>query len=398
MFDDKTMIPSYPTTSTYATTYISEGTGVQNVQPTIELGILSDGLILSKVVIGPCGILLLATSFLLAYIVIKHLSFHLRLYFSLLIYTFFQVFLLLVIFVSPVIQGYTSNYCQSLSVTEHLATILPGYGVLMVTAARWTCASYPLRYKKLLDLRMQVVVVGTVVCVMWLVTCLPLMGVCQFSWRVNVRLWSGGYCVIGQEIGTYNTLPSGTSLNTSLTTSLNPDFGALSRTESGRCVIFRCVLVGAGYVLPTVGVLLLYFLIIRVLVRHNEKKLGKCQRTSTTSNINNSSKPVPVPEKLALLRVIGQESIPWSVIVILTLNTLSSLLWIPHIFLQDLYYNSKLSAYLAVDIVNCAMLLTVSCSPLAYMLTTPPMRVVLSRLTKRSKRTFSNGNMHCTKT
>ena len=324
--------------------------------------------------------LLLLSSAMLFYLILKHFTFLIKLYFSLLLYTSFEIFLVLVIFISPLIQVHiplsNPGSCQAISVIEILATILPGYGVLFVSAARWVCASYPLKYKKILDLRIQMVVAGVVVCLLVLLTCLPLFGICQYSWKESEKLKSGGYCAIG------------------------PD--TLDADLPGQCLLFRWLLVGVGYILPFIGVLVIYILIIRVLVSHKqaERKLGKRKGNSCTSHkLEYNYKPVSISEKLTLLRAIGQDAIPWSIIVILALDTISSLLWIPQIFFQYVFYDKELCHVLVLDITNFLMLIAISVSPLAYILTTTPMRNELGKIVRSSApyKMVSSWNVDSTK-
>ena len=410
-----------PSTSTSSSNLISEGTGLYN--PTFEMGGLSRHLILSKIMVGPCGTLLLLSSLLLFYLILRHFRSELRLYFSLLVYTTFQVFLVVVLISSPLVQLHSSQYCPLLGVLEHLATILPGYGVVMVTAARWICASYPLRYNKLLELRTQAGVVVVVVGGLVGLTCLPLAGLCQYSWRISVLLRSGGFCVLDREVRGYVTTSPTNWQSADLQTHRWKD-GMDARhidiitpgyelSQHGLCVQTRWLLVGIGYILPFSLVVLLYCLIIRVLYLHKQRKLGMRKKVSTTLNKSDSKpnsktdyrpcsnseyEPVPLSTKLSQFRTIGLDAIPWSVLVILTLSTLSALLWIPHIFLPQQYYDSELSSYLVVDLANGVMLAAVSCSPLAYILTTPNMRKEVRRMFnirnivgRRARTTSTNG-------
>ena len=329
-------------------------------------------LTLTRIALGPCGVVLLLSTVLLFYLVLKHFTSLIKLYFSPLLYAVSQVFLVIVLFFSTFLQGHISvtRNCQIISVFKMLATMMPGYGVLLISGARWVCASYPLRYKKILDLRVQVVVVGVVLSLLTLLSCLPLLGVCQYSWMESDQLKSGGYCTIG--------------------------------TDNPQCSLFRWILVGVGYILPFLGVIVLFSLIIRVLVRHKqaETKPGIYEGKSTENNkVDYKYKPVTISEKLSQLRAMGQDAIPWSIVVILVLDTVSSLLWIPNIFLPHLYYETRLNSVLILDITNCLMILSVSVSPIAYILTTPPMRNELSKIVKNSVpyKMLSNRNVDSTK-
>ena len=331
---------------------------------TTQPGVLVERqLILTKIGILPCAVLLILSSALFFYLVLKHFTHLFKLYFSLLLYTAAQIFLVLVIFTSPLIQVLVApsnpGRCQAVSLIENLANILPGYGVLFVSAAIWVCVSYPLKYKKILDLRIQVVVVGVVVCLLVLLTCLPLLGICRYSWKESEKLKSGGYCAIGPDI--------------------------LDADLPGQCLVFRWLLVGVGYILPFIGVLFIYILIIRVLVSHKqaERTIDKRKGNSCISHkLEYNYKPVNISEKLTLLRAIGQDAIPWYIIVILALNTFSSLLWIPQIFLRDVFFDTTLYNFLLLDITYFFMLIAISLSPLSFMLSAALMRNKLGEIVK----------------
>ena len=305
----------------------------------VSSALLSDKLKLSRIISVPCGLVLLVSSLILFYLILKYFTSRIHLYFSLLCFTFSQVILVIVLFISPIVQRFTNPHCQTVLVLENLVVILPGYGVLFITTARCICMYYPLTYRKLLDLRVQVVVSGVVVCILTLITCLPLFGFCKYSWRDmkgEVK-----HCAIE------------------------------SVENNGQCFMFKWILIVFGFILPCLGDVVLYTLIIRALVVYKriELKLNGSRIAKTKS----VSTACSVTEKLAKLHAIGQDAIPWSLVVILFLNIWTTLLWIPKIFLQYGYYHETQISCL-LDVVYCFMLFFISLSPLAYILTTPKIK------------------------
>ena len=335
-------------------------------------------LIVSKITIGPCGALIVFSTFILFYLILKHFTALINLYFSLLFYASTQVIFLLILVISPVLQSTSSapRFCPAVSLVEVVVPILPCYGVLLVTAAKWVCVEYPFKFRRILSIRRQIMAVTGLVLILGLVASLPVMGFCQYSWKRSRKLVSEGYCGIGE----HNLLADRPGMHIHV-----PDTVDVEVDESGQCVTFMWLVVVTGYILPFLGVLIFYVLIGKVLILHKRKErtLGKYQGTTKATKVDFSYKPVTITEKLSQLRSIGEDAIPWSLVVILALNTLTTLLWIPQMFYQDLYYNSTLSDYLILDLVNSMVFIGVSVSPLAYILSTPAMRVQLIKLFKQ---------------
>ena len=322
-------------------------------------------LIFSKIIIGPCGVLIVTSSILLFYLIIKHFTSLIHLYFSLLLYTSCQIFLVLVLFMSPLVQerSSTTDMCPAISVIELLAPILPCYGVVIVTAAKWVCVAYPLQFRRILSLKIQIVVVSLVVALLTILACLPFFGICNYTWKPSQKMESGGYCSIGTDA---------------------PE----------QCLVFKWMVVVVGYISPCLGVLIFYCLIVKVLIAHKRRgnNLGKVQGKTATSKVDYNYKPVTTTEKLAHLRAIGQDAVPWSLVVIAVLATMTSLMWIPQIFVQDLYYDSTLATFLVLDLANCLMFVATSVSPLAYILFTPLMRQKLCKMCKSKLNTSVKWN------
>jgi len=316
-----------------------------------------NGMELSKIMYGPFCAILLVTTAILLYLILRHFRHLIRLYLSLIFYSASQLFLFVVLTTSAVLQAIVplEGYCDAVNTVEYVAVILPGYGILLVSLARWLCVAYPTKYKKLLNPRVQVTGIVVLVSLITLVTCLPLLGVCSNVWVKHDNLSNGGLCHLEKE--------------------------------GCKCTAFRWILVSVGFILPFVGVLFVYGLIVNLLIKHKkkEKSLGKCKGSEKCGKVDYVYKPVTIGEKLSQLKAIGQEAVPWSILMILVLNTLTTLTWIPQIFVPELYLKEPVSEYLALDLMYLVMLAAISFSPATYFLTTPAMRAEFVRMfSKRS--------------
>ncbi|XP_063695235.1 uncharacterized protein LOC134826687 [Bolinopsis microptera] len=337
------------------TTPFSEGTMGTETNDTDSFVVppsIKNGMELSKIMYGPFCAILLVTTAILLYLILRHFRHLIRLYLSLIFYSASQLFLFVVLTTSAVLQAIVplEGYCDAVNTVEYVAVILPGYGILLVSIARWLCVAYPTKYKKLLNLRVQVTGIVVLVCLITLVTCLPLLGLCSNVWIEHDNLSNGGLCHL--------------------------------QTEGCKCTAFRWILVSVGFILPFAGVLIVYGLIVNLLINHKkkEKSLGKCKGSMKCGKVDYDYKPVTLGEKLSQLKAIGQDAIPWSILMILVLNTLTTLTWIPQIFAPELYLKKPISQYLALDLMYVAMLAAISFSPATYFLTTPAMRAEFVRM------------------
>ena len=262
-------------------------------------------------------------------------------------YSFTQILLFSVLAATAVLQTFfkLDGHCDVVNTVEFLALTLPGYGILLITLARWLCVAYPTQYKRYLDLRVQSLVMVLLVGVLVLVTCLPVLGVCSNVWVEQSNVKMGGYCHL--------------------------------KSDGCDCNVFRWLLVSVGFVVPFVGVLLFYCLIVILLIQHKRNSSNYNSSSKQNGKVDYNYQPVTIGEKLSHLKAIGQDAIPWSIIVIMVLNTCATLLWIPHIFSPERYFKKALSDYLAMDLMYVIMLAAVSFSPAAYFLTTPVMRAQL---------------------
>ena len=301
---------------------------------------------LSKIMFGPFCVILLLTTAILLFLILKHFKHLIRLYLSLIFYCFSQLFLFAFLTIFAVLTAYLSlsEYCDAVNTIEYLALSLPGYGILLVSIARWVCVAYPTQYKRLLNPKIQIGVMMVLVALLALTTSLPMLGLCSNVWIDNADLKMGGFCHLGGD--------------------------------ECHCTIFKWILVSVGFIVPFVGVLVVYCLIVNLLIKHKkkEKSLGKCKGSEKASKVDYNYKPVTIGEKLAQLKAIGQDAIPWSILLILTMDIFTTLPWIPQIFFPDLYLNKSLAEFLALDLIYTVMLAAISFSPAVYFLTTPVMR------------------------
>lgn len=310
------------------------------------------GMGLSKIMFGPFCVILLLTTTILLYLILKHFKHLIRLYFSLIFYSICQLFLFTFLTISAALHTYVSlsEYCDAVKTIEYLALSLPGYGILLISVARWVCVAYPTGYKRLLNPKIQVVVMVVLVALLTLTSCLPMLGLCSNVWIEHEDLKMGGFCHLGEE--------------------------------ESQCTVFKWILVSVGFVVPFVGVLIVYCLIVNLLIKHKkkEKSLGKCKGADKASKVDYNYKPVTIGEKLAQLKAIGQDAIPWSILLILAMDIFTTLPWIPQIFVPDLYFKKSLAEFLALDLMYTVMLAAISFSPAVYFLTTPVMRAQFVKL------------------
>lgn len=161
------------------------------------------------------------------------------------------------------------------------------------------------------------------------------------------------------------------------------------------CTVFYILYALLGYVIPSLTVLILYCLIYRIISRHRKyvasrtTSHSRTNSTRTTSTRFNSSGASDV--LISQSENSGQQSekdrtekersnIPWSIVVILVLNWLSTLPWIPQSLYPDLFYGCQPGEIvLLVDIMWTVLILSVSISPTAYLLTTQSVREHLKR-------------------
>ena len=345
-------------TSFFEPTYATEDNATDNDGMAIIPMITKDGLELSKIMFAPFCVILVISTAILLYLILGHFRHLIRLYLSLIFYSTCQLFLFAVLAILAITQTFVSlsGACDAVNAIEFLAIILPGYGILAVSVARWLCVAYPTRYQKLLNPRVQVVVMVVLVSLLALMTCLPVLGICSNVWVKSEELEMGGYCHLAEE--------------------------------GCQCTVFRWILVSVGFIFPFLGVLVVYCLIVNLLIKHKkkEKSLGKCKGSEKCDKVDYNYKPVSIGEKLSHLKAIGQDAIPWSIILILILNTLTTLPWIPQIFAPKLYLSKLVSEYLALDLLYVVMLGAISISPATYFLTTPGMRAEFARLFSKNSR------------
>jgi hypothetical protein len=263
-----------------------------------------------------------------------------------------------------------SGACDAVNTLEFLALTLPGYGILLVSVARWLCVAYPTRYQRLLNPTLQMGAMAILVCLLTLMSTLPMFGICSNVWLEHDNFMMGGICHLEKE--------------------------------GSHCSAFRWVLVSVGFILPAVGVLVVYCLIVRLLIQHKkkEKSLGKFKGSEKCGKVDYDYQPVTVREKLSQLKAIGQDAIPWSIFLILILNILTTFPWIPHVFAPELYLKKPISDHLALDLMNVVMLVAISLSPATYILTTPVMRAeffgLFSRKTEHKKFSIMSKNTEST--
>ena len=164
------------------------------------------------------------------------------------------------------------------------------------------------------------------------------------------------------------------------------------------CPAFSPIYIMFGFVIPPLAVVILYCLIYRIISKHRAYVAARTTSYSRTASTNrtkstglNSSgvsevllsqsdstgdAPISDGERTEKER----STVPWSIIVILILNLLSTLPWIPQSLYPDLFYGCQPGeVVLIVDIMWSILILSVSLSPIAYLLTTQTVREQLKR-------------------
>ena len=192
-----------------------------------------------------------------------------------------------------------------------------------------------------------------------------------------------------------------------------PNFGLCSYTlyEKGEftqcrysdtgalCTTFYVLYIFFGFVVPPLAVLVLYCLIYRIISKHkayvaarttshSRSRTASANKTNSTrfnssgvsenllSNSESDSTPTSDKERTEKER----STIPWSIVVITILNLLSTLPWIPQSLYPDLFYGCQPGeVVLMVDFMWTVLILSVSLSPIAYLLTTQSVREQIKR-------------------
>ena len=224
--------------------------------------------------------------------------------------------------------------------------------VLVVTVVRFIFLSFPLRWREILTYRNQMLGFLCAFLVAHFLGFLPLMQICEitkFTMRSNV-------CVI-------------------------------EKSWSIRCVMCFLLSLGCGLVLPKVAVTVMYCLIYRIIKRARESKKALSTNSMSLSSKSDAEstrrKSYDKEKKMNKER----ESFPWSLVVVLLLNVTSAIPWVTLVGAPELFYQQEhTAAKVVIDVLYSILLLAMTSSPIAYLLTT---RVVRDSLLSSVRRCFS---------
>ncbi|KAL5265004.1 hypothetical protein ACHWQZ_G005940 [Mnemiopsis leidyi] len=258
----------------------------------------------------PSYLVLIFSSVLVLYIVLKKYRSVLNVHFSVLFYIFCQIQFLVVTTVSWISESSKNDT----SLTENqlkerfkvqmpfqtFSMILPGYAVLMMTLVRTIFVSRPLSYFDYIRRRYQVFGAGLSAALCALISSLPSMGaLCDI--QVNTVLSSIGsgyfrYCAYHGE----------------------------------SCSFYFVVLVGLGSVLPVVLISSLYIYIYKLTVAARKAHEALTKSSSSQQNEGGSSRCAEVKrgERETDRSSKERRSVPWSIVAILAIFVASSTPWI----------------------------------------------------------------------
>ena len=326
---------------------------------------------ITRIVFIPSFILLLLDTILLIYTIIRFLKKIIKLYFSVLFYAICQAVLLISLIASfTYAQFYadTMGTCRARMPLQTMAILLPGFAVFVITVARFIFLKYPMKYRDILSMKHQMIGFLCTVIFAGFLANLPNFGLCSY------------------ELKSYGD-------------------GGLSTCEysksGGTCAAFYAILIGIGFVLPPVGVAGFYTGIYMIIIKHRDvqRKMTTTGSTRDRSTTKTSVVNTSASESLMGHSTVGtvaaetekqkvnkkeekeRSRVPWSILVILFLHILSTLPWIPQELYPELLYGcQKGEIVLLLDLMWTVLLVSVSCSPLAYLLTTPSVREQVKKL------------------
>ena len=220
---------------------------------------------------------------------------------------------------------------------------MPAMAVLAVTVVRVVFLSYPLRWREILTYRNQILGFCGTVIITFLLGFLPLMQLCELE---IIR----GQCVF-------------------------------AKSWSIKCVACYIMSLGFGLVAPKVSVAVMYCVIYRIVKRAREanRALSTLSTSLSRGQENESltaSSESDLKHSTSERRVkTERESIPWSIVVILSLNIISAIPWVILIGAPELIYKKRDSnTFFLLDILYSLLLIATTASPIAYLMTTKVVR------------------------
>ena len=197
---------------------------------------------------------------------------------------------------------------------------------------------YPLSWREALCYRNQLIVFTISTAIVLLISCLPLLGVCELE---LLNKW----CIIKQD-------------------------------GSVKCWVCYTCIIGVGLILPIVLILLLYGLIYHI-VRKAQRLHQSLSRSSQLSSPGD-------PQSASSLDKLERTKFPWSIVIILILNILSTLPWFIFNVNPRIIIMRRTTSFdiLALDILYSVQLICLGISPIAYIITTRTVRQKIYNLFK----------------
>ena len=311
----------------------------------------------------PSYLVLIFSSALIVYIVLKKYRAVLNVYFSVLFYIFCQIQFLIVTTISWITESSKADTsltddqiqerCRKKMPFQTFSIILPGYAVLMITLVRTIFVSRPLSYFDYIRRRYQVFGVGLSIVLCGLISALPRMG---------------AFCDI--QVTTYLLCDTFESFRYC--------------THHGEtCSLYFTVLVGIGSVLPIVLISCLYIYIYKITVTAK-----KAHEVLTRRNLLAQQRSCE--DVLEVKRGNGKiskerRSVPWSILAILGVFVASSTPWILLQVMKDEITDvlmKEQAGSQTFDLGYALAQLFVGFSTLIYLLTTTSLRTASIRLIK----------------
>ena len=294
----------------------------------------------------PSYIFLLGSASILLFIIYKHFRSLLEIYISVIFYLCSQLLLLLTLsgtWAAELFSEESLEMCRVKIALQTFAILLPGYSIMMITAARSIFLTYPLSYLHYLRLRIQFLGFIAACLICGLISGLPSLGLCQSE--LNYTESGQMYCSYGDK-------------------------------KKSPCTAFYSILLVLGFLLPILTVFTLYGYIYKV-VKKARKSHKQLSSTSMTSEDKSGDR---------LKETKARRSIPWSIIAILGVSITTTIPWA-----ATLIYTAELAELLTkggdisvlFDLFYSLLQVFVGSSPLVYLLTTNSLRAIFVRKLKK---------------
>ena len=337
---------------------------------------------ITRVTCAPCIILAVLSCILMFYLVLKGLSTLLRIFSSVLFFCLAQLCLIVVIAVSLYVMSknmLNDHTCKVLSCVNAAAVIIPVYGVLLITTVRMIFIKWPLKQMDILQNVYLIPAMFGIVLLGGLIGSLPCIGLCDVK-MINISEVNVSICEFTSD--------------------------AENLTISPQCITFLSIYGSFGFAIPVALVIAFYLVIISTAARakkqHKELQssgINRCKAVKGTESSGEEAEGylasfrkywsfgrLAVALKRSQVRSDERRErmrIPWSIIVILVEYSFATLIWIPMELLPrqtyELLAKQTSKNFILYDIALTLMFLSLSISPLLYMLTSLTMREIFCK-------------------